>query len=53
MKKIWILIVLLTITCKSRKNFTKEELEQIKKTDSIANAFLQDRIQDLKEEQHD
>ena len=49
-----LLIIMILVTgCKSQRQFTKQELENIRRTDSIINVFIQDRIQELKEEQHD
>lgn len=53
-KTILLFAMLLSITsCTTQRQFTAQELENIKKIDSISNAFLHDRIQELKEEEHD
>lgn len=45
-----IILIIFFVSCKSSKQYTKEEKERIRVTDSIANAQIQDRIIDFRED---
>lgn len=50
MKTVYLIICLVICSCSSSKVYTKKELKNIKKTDSIAKAEINSRILDFKEE---
>lgn len=49
MKIIIFIIIVIFSSCKSSKVYTAKEKENIRITDSIANAHIQDRIIDFQE----